>query len=128
MNTLDSHAQFLPPRDRIVDLDRAVPLPDGSIQPGINLDNAARTPVLREVPETVNRFMNGYSSVHRGSGFKSRIATQAQEDARSIVARFVSANPDDHIVIFRKTNLHRQIDGPVFRSQTIFAALPFTSD
>ena len=102
MNKLNSHAQFLPLRDRIVGIDQKVPLLDGSMQPYINLDNAASTPVLREVLDTVNQFMTWYSSVHRGSGFKSRVATQAYEDARSIVARFVGANPDDHIVIFGK--------------------------
>jgi selenocysteine lyase/cysteine desulfurase len=54
------------------------------------------------VLDTVNHFMAWYSSVHRGAGFKSRVATQAYEDARAIVARFVGANPQDHTVIFGK--------------------------
>jgi selenocysteine lyase/cysteine desulfurase len=58
MNKLNSHAQFLPLRDRIVGIDQQVPLLDGSMQPYVNLDNAASTPVLREVLDTVNQFMN----------------------------------------------------------------------
>ena len=102
MNKLNLHAEFLPLRDRIVGIDQRVPVLDGSLQPYVNLDNAASTPVLRDVLATVNQFMNWYSSVHRGSGFKSRVATQAYEDARAIVARFVGANPSEHIVIFGK--------------------------
>ena len=102
MNKLNLHTGFLPLRDRIVGIDQRVPILDGTMQPYVNLDNAASTPVLRDVLETVNQFMNWYSSVHRGSGFKSRVATQAYEDARAIVARFVGANPREHVVIFGK--------------------------
>ena len=89
-------------RRQIVGIDRQVPVLDGSTCPYTNLDNAASTPVLREVLETVERFMEWYASVHRGTGFKSRLATQAYEDARRIVARFVGADDPDHVVIFGK--------------------------
>ncbi len=89
-------------RERIVGIDRRVPVLDGSLRPYVNLDNAASTPVLCEVLETVNCFMEWYSPVHRGTGFKSRVATQAYEDARGIVAAFVGANLRDHAVIFGK--------------------------
>jgi selenocysteine lyase/cysteine desulfurase len=88
--------------DRIVGIDQHVPVLDGSLQRYINLDNAASTPALGEVLDTVNQFMEWYSSVHRGAGFKSRVATQAYEDARRIVAQFVGANADQHTVIFGK--------------------------
>lgn len=89
-------------RERIVGIDERVPVLDGSLRPYINFDNAASTPTLREVLDTVNSFMSWYSSVHRGTGFKSRVATQAYDDAREIVAEFVGANPRDHVVIFGK--------------------------
>jgi selenocysteine lyase/cysteine desulfurase len=38
------------------------------------------------VLDTVNEFMRWYSSVHRGTGFKSKVATQAYDDARRIAA------------------------------------------
>jgi len=89
-------------RERIVGVDRRVPVLDGSLRSYVNFDNAASTPVLREVLDTVNGFMEWYSSVHRGTGFKSRVATQAYDDAREIVAEFVGANRNDHVVIFGK--------------------------
>lgn len=100
-----STSSFGPPasfRDRIVGIDRLVPLLDGTSRRYVNLDNAASTPALREVSETVNRFLEWYSSVYRGAGFKSSIATHAYEEARRIVGDFVGASPRDHVVIFGK--------------------------
>lgn len=89
-------------RRRIVGVDACVPLADGRLVPYANLDNAASTPVLREVLDAVNDFMPWYSSVHRGAGYKSRLATQAFEDARAAVAAFVGASEAEHVVIFGK--------------------------
>jgi selenocysteine lyase/cysteine desulfurase len=68
----------------------------------MNFDNAASTPALRAVLVIVDDFMRWYSSVHRGTGFKSRVATQAFEDAREVVGRFVGARHNQHVVIFGK--------------------------
>ncbi len=89
-------------RERIVGIHQTVPLLDGSTRPYINFDNAASTPALQDVLDTVNEFLGWYSSVHRGTGFKSKVATQAYDDARRIVADFVGANLSDHTVIFGK--------------------------
>src|SRR5512135_990754 len=86
-------------RPRIVGVDQPVPLLDGTRRPYVNFDNAASTPALQDVLDTVNEFMHWYSSVHRGTGFKSRIATQAYDDAHRIVADFVGAKLNDHTVI-----------------------------
>ncbi len=83
-------------------MDQQVPVVGGGTRPYVNLDNAASTPVLRDVLDTVNRFMDWYSSVHRGSGFKSQVSTHAYEEARGIVADFVGANRAEHVVIFGK--------------------------
>src|SRR5512136_2737541 len=95
-------ADLLAVRDRIVGINQTVPLLDGSMRPYINFDNAASTPALQDVLDTVNEFLHWYSSVHRGTGFKSKVATQAYDDARRIVADFVGANLNDHTVIFGK--------------------------
>jgi selenocysteine lyase/cysteine desulfurase len=89
-------------RERIVGIHQQVPVLGGGVRPYINFDNAASTPALREVLETVNHFMAWYSSVHRGTGFKSRVATEAYDDARRIVAEFVGADLRAHTVIFGK--------------------------
>ena len=89
-------------RQQIVGADVQVPLLDGSHRPYVNLDNAASTPALRPVYEKVNEFLSWYSSVHRGTGFKSQIATGAYELAHHIVACFVGADPERNAVIFGK--------------------------
>jgi selenocysteine lyase/cysteine desulfurase len=89
-------------RERIVGVKQRVPLLNGETRAYINFDNAASTPALSDVLDTVNAFMHWYSSVHRGTGFKSRVATQAYDDARDSVQQFVGANPREHVVIFGK--------------------------
>ncbi|MDH4349785.1 MAG: aminotransferase class V-fold PLP-dependent enzyme [Gemmatimonadota bacterium] len=89
-------------RDRIVGIDLTVPLLDGTTVPYLNLDNAASTPSLRGVLEAVERFLPYYSSVHRGTGFKSRLSTAAYDHAHEIVAAFVGADPSANTVIFGK--------------------------
>ncbi len=90
-------------RERVVGIHTRVPLLNNDeTRPYINFDNAASTPTLKDVLDTVNEFMLWYSSVHRGTGFKSKVATQAYDDAHRIVAEFVGANLKDHAVIFGK--------------------------
>ena len=91
-------------RDNIVGIDTQVPLLDGSHRPYVNFDNAASTPALRPVADTIAEFLDWYSSVHRGTGFKSHIATEIYDEAHKIVARFMGANPDNHTVIFVKNS------------------------
>jgi selenocysteine lyase/cysteine desulfurase len=91
-------------RDQIVGVDARVPLLDGSHRQYVNFDNAASTPALRPVYDKVNEFMTWYSSVHRGTGFKSQIATEAYEMAHDCVACFVGADPGTNTVIFGKNS------------------------
>jgi selenocysteine lyase/cysteine desulfurase len=46
--------------------------------------------------------MEVYSSVHRGTGYKSQISTHYYEEARRIVLDFVGADPETHVCIFGK--------------------------
>lgn len=89
-------------RGRIVGINQEVPLLDGSLVQYVNLDNAASTPSLVDVMETVNEFMPFYSSVHRGTGFKSRLSTIAYDRAREVIAEFVGADPVTNTVVFGK--------------------------
>lgn len=89
-------------RDQIVGLEVRVPLCTGTSTTPINFDNAASTPALKPVRETVNQFLDWYSSVHRGAGFKSQLATRTYEETRAIVGRFVGARPAQHLVFFGK--------------------------
>ena len=88
--------------DLFVGLDVRVPLLDGSERIYVNLDNAASTPALKAVERAVVDFLQYYSSVHRGTGFKSQLSTYAFEDARRRVIAFVGGDPDQHVCIFGK--------------------------
>jgi cysteine desulfurase/selenocysteine lyase len=89
-------------RERMIGLDAQVPLLNGSHRQYVNFDNAASTPALKPVFDKVNEFMTWYSSVHRGTGFKSQIATEAYDLAHDIVGCFVSANLETNTIIFGK--------------------------
>ena len=66
-------------REHFAGVDLPVPVAGGGTVTGINFDNAASTPPLKRVRDAVNGFSEVYSSVHRGTGYKSRMATEAYE-------------------------------------------------
>jgi selenocysteine lyase/cysteine desulfurase len=79
-----------------------VPLLNGGETRYINFDNAASTPPFKTVQQAVNDFLPYYSSVHRGTGFKSQLSTHLYEEARRITQKFLGANPQVHTCIFGK--------------------------
>lgn len=87
---------------QVVGLNKNVPLINGNKVRYINLDNAASTPILKPVIDRVYNFMEIYSSVHRGAGYKSLLSTQVYEECHQSVAEFVRANPEENTVIFVK--------------------------
>jgi cysteine desulfurase / selenocysteine lyase len=89
-------------RSLFIGLDAEIPLYDGICRCYINLDNAASTPPLKAVQQTVDGFLTYYSSVHRGTGFKSQLSTHAYEQARQIVLQFLGADPTVHTCLFGK--------------------------
>jgi cysteine desulfurase / selenocysteine lyase len=89
-------------RKEIVGCDWRVPVLDGSDRPYIFLDNAASTPAFKQVLEAVEEFLPWYSGVHRGTGFKSLLATEVFDAAHDAVGRFVGADLDTNTVIFTK--------------------------
>lgn len=91
-------------RENIAGIEKQVPLLDGTLRQYVNFDNAASTPALRPVLDKLNEFMPWYSSVHRGTGFKSQVATDAYEAAHDIALRFVNADPATHVAIFGKNS------------------------
>ncbi|HWQ46816.1 MAG TPA: aminotransferase class V-fold PLP-dependent enzyme, partial [Longilinea sp.] len=89
-------------RSLFVGIDTQVPLLDGTHKPYVNLDNAASTPALKRVQAAVDNFLPYYSSVHRGTGYKSQISTYLYEEARHLVMEFVGADTQEHVCIFGK--------------------------
>ena len=88
---------------RLVGADTEVPLVTGGQRRYVNLDYAASAPALQRVRDAVGDLLAWYSSVHRGAGFKSRVATTAYEGARESIRRFVNARDDDAVIITRNT-------------------------
>ncbi|TVR84680.1 MAG: cysteine desulfurase [Rhodospirillales bacterium] len=71
-------------------------------RPLVYLDSAASAQKPRTVIEAVSRaYETSYSNVHRGAHRLSQLATDAFEDARETVARFVNAESADEIVFTR---------------------------
>ena len=81
-----------------------VPCLDGSSRPYLGLDAAASTPAMVAVADEVAAFLPWYSSVHRGAGYKSQLATSSYESARKAILEFAGrAGTDDIAIICRNT-------------------------
>jgi selenocysteine lyase/cysteine desulfurase len=80
----------LDPPARLVGDDVCVPCVDGIERRYVNLDAAATTSAFPSVLDAVQRFVPVYSSVHRGAGYKSRLATAAYESARATALDFAA--------------------------------------
>ncbi len=89
-------------RRNIVGIDSPVPVLDGGTRPYVFLDNAASTPALKPVMQCIDDFLPWYSGVHRGTGFKSLLATEVFDAAHDVVGAFVGADPGTQTVIFLK--------------------------
>jgi selenocysteine lyase/cysteine desulfurase len=76
-----------------------VPCADGTSRPYLDLDCAASTSALPAVATAVARFLPWYASVHRGSGYKSRLATERYEDSRAAVLAFSGRDDSDDTAI-----------------------------
>jgi selenocysteine lyase/cysteine desulfurase len=89
-------------RDELIGINSLVPTLDGTLRRYIFLDNAASTPTFHSVLKCIEDFLPWYSGVHRGTGFKSQLATDIFDRARKFIAEFVGADEEDNVVIFGK--------------------------
>ena len=69
-------------RELITGVDTKIPLKNGKLVTAINFDNAATTPPFNYVMEKVVSFSPYYSSIHRGTGFKSKLSSETYETSR----------------------------------------------
>jgi cysteine desulfurase/selenocysteine lyase len=88
---------------QVVGVNEKVRLIDGSMVRYVNFDNASSTPTFKAVQEKVDEFCRWYSNVHRGTGFKSQLSSWVFEEARAIVARFVSADAFSSVIFCKNT-------------------------
>ena len=71
-------------------------------KPLVYLDNAASAQKPKAVLDTIMRsYTREYANVHRGLHYLSNAATQAYEDAREGVRRFINAPSKDQIIFTR---------------------------
>lgn len=89
-------------RDDIIGIDTLVPVLGGAERRYTFLDNAASTPAFRRVWKRIEEFLPWYSGVHRGTGFKSWVATEAYDRAHDVAGKFVGADLSLNQVIFTK--------------------------
>ena len=89
-------------KNLIVGSDSVVNLENGNEVHYVNFDNAATTPPFKAVINAMVDFAPYYSSVHRGSGYKSILSSQVYDKARDEILDFVNGNKDYHTVIFLK--------------------------
>ena len=97
------HQPQAPAVPALVGADIEVPLLSGELRRYVNLDYAASTAPMTNVAEAVAAMLPWYSSVHRGAGFKSQVATAAYEGARAAVHDFFHARSSDVVLFVRNT-------------------------
>ncbi len=92
-------AEATAPLVELVGAGLLVPCLDGTPRPTRDLDCAASTPAMAAVAARVAEFLPVYSSVHRGPGYKSRVATAAYEAAREDILEFCGRRGTGDIAI-----------------------------
>lgn len=90
-------------RELVVGVNERVPLLSGSYSTAINFDNAATTPPFHCVLRKIEEFCPWYSSVHRGTGYKSVTTSDWYEAAREEIKAFVQADREKDILIYTKS-------------------------
>ncbi len=89
-------------RKNITGINCQVPTVTGRKVSYINFDNAASTPPLLSTVKETEAFMQWYSGVHRGTGYKSLIASKSYDHCHKIIGDFVKVNLDQNTVIMVK--------------------------
>lgn len=91
-------------RDLIVGVNTRIPLSNGQLVTGINFDNAATTPPFVTVLQAIMNFSPWYSSIHRGTGYKSQYASDFYENSRDAVKSYVNAGPENTVIYVKNTS------------------------
>lgn len=91
-------------RELIVGADTKIPLSNGQLVTSINFDNAATTPPFSSVLQSVVSFAPWYSSIHRGTGYKSQYSSEIYEKSRDIIRNFVKADSSNIVIFVKNTS------------------------
>ncbi len=103
------------PLARLIGSGRTVPCLGGVERTAVELDQAASTQAHPAVADRVTDFLPGYSSVHRGAGYRSRRATHAYEEARRAVLAFAGRDPDGPDIAIFGRNTTESINHLAYR-------------
>ncbi|HYE84303.1 MAG TPA: aminotransferase class V-fold PLP-dependent enzyme [Clostridia bacterium] len=91
-------------RELIAGAETQIPLSNGQMVTSINFDNAATTPPFSSVLQSVVSFAPWYSSIHRGTGYKSQYSSEIYEKSRDIIRDFVKADADNTVIFVKNTS------------------------
>lgn len=91
-------------RELIAGAETQIPLANGQMVTSINFDNAATTPPFSSVVQAIDGFAPWYSSIHRGTGYKSQYSSELYEQSRELVRTFVRADPGNAVVYVKNTS------------------------
>jgi len=91
-------------RELIVGAETKIPLSDGRLVTSINFDNAATTPPFSSVLQSVVSFSPWYSSIHRGTGYKSQYSSELYEKSRDTIRSFIKAEPGNTVIYVKNTS------------------------
>jgi len=100
MKKMDLKSQL---RSLVLGADTQVPLLNGEHVTAINFDNAATTPPFFSVMKEINNFAPWYSSIHRGTGYKSVLSSNLFEEGREAIKEFVKAGSQDVVIYTKNT-------------------------
>lgn len=93
----------------------------------IYFDNAASTPALIPVLNELYDYLDWYSGVHRGTGYKSLLSSRIYDDSHDVIGRFVGADLSRDAVIMVK-NTSEAINKLSYRLQLNPADVIITTD
>lgn len=87
-------------RSLFIGLDKKVPISDKTNIIPINFDNAATTPVFKNVLNKIAESCEYYGSIGRGHGQKSEYSTKEYFTCRNYILNFFNAPKEKYTVIF----------------------------
>lgn len=87
-------------RDLFIGIDKKVPILGGHKVIPINFDNAATTPVFKQVINKIIEASEDYGSIGRGLGQKSEFSTAVYKECRKFILDFFKAPLDKYTAIF----------------------------
>ena len=91
-------------RHDVKGIDQKVPVLGKRKRKYTYFDNAASTPPLVPVLKEMEDYLDWYSGVHRGTGYKSLLSSQLYDDCHNIIGDFVGADLDmDTIILVKNT-------------------------